>query len=80
MESKIVNRCELDERGIKHCERVRVNPNGTEIELAGVSFQLGATCGLQIEESWENYKGELKKLQGVIDRDIKACQKTPSDY
>ena len=80
MKPKIVNSCEIDERGITFCRRVEINPNNTEIELAGISFQLTAECHPHIEEEWENYEGELNKLQSMVDKSVKSCKATPSDY
>ena len=79
--SKVIERCEVANDGKKHCERVKVNPNGSEVVLASFTYSMDGQCRIVEHEHDEQVTGELQKLQNhVLGRDVKKCRATPPDY
>lgn len=63
------------------CKRVRVNPDNTEVEIAGFTMVADASCNPVMTDSFENEDGELNRLEQKFLPKMKSkCRNTPSDY
>jgi hypothetical protein len=64
------------------CKRVRVNPDGTEVELAGFTKTVDANCNVSSSNEFENEDGQLRELESKFGNKFKAvCNKNvPPEY
>ena len=78
----IRDRCDKNpDSGEVICKRVRVNPDKTEIEVAGFTMVADASCTPVTTSSFENEEGALEALEKkFVPKIIGKCKNTPPDY
>lgn len=73
--------CERLESGEIKCKRVQVNPDGTEVDLAGFTMGVDASCNAVAVESHENEPGALNELERkFVPKIIGKCSNRPAEY
>jgi len=81
---KIRDRCDKNpDTGEVICRRVRVNPDKTEVEVAGFTMVADASCNPTQISSFENEEGQLDALEKkFVPKIIGKCKITdvPEDY
>ena len=79
---KIRDRCDKNpDTGEVICRRVRVNPDNTEVEVAGFTMSADASCNPTQTSSFENEEGQLEALEKkFVPKIIGKCKNTPPDY
>ena len=77
---RIRDRCDKNpETGEVICRRVRVNPDKTEVELAGFTMGVDADCKPTTDDVFENEDGALDALEKkFVPKMVGKCK--PADY
>ena len=79
---RLRDRCDKNpETGEVICRRTRVNPDNTEVEVAGFTMQSDADCRPTMTSSFENEDGALDSLEKkFVSKIVGKCKNTPPDY
>jgi len=76
------DRCTRDkDTGTVSCKRVRVNADGTEIDVAGFTVGVDGQCTPVADDSYENEEGQLEELEKkFLPKIVGKCKQTPPDF
>lgn len=80
---RIRDRCDKNpDTGEVICRRVRVNPDNTEVEIAGFTMVADASCNPTQTSSFENEESQLNALEKkFVPKIIGKCKtNVPADY
>ena len=79
---RIRDRCDKNrETGEVICKRTRINPDNTEIEIAGFTMNSDANCNPNLENVYENEDGALDALEKkFVPKIIGKCRNKPQDF
>lgn len=79
---KIRDSCDTDrETGSVTCRTVRVNQDGTEVEVAGFTMEADADCNPVQTSSFDDGDGSLERLEKKkMSKIIGKCKNRPADY
>ena len=79
---KMRDKCEKNkETGEVMCKRVRINPDGSQEDVAGFIMEADADCNPSSMSSYENEDGQLDHLEKkFLPKIIGKCRNKPENY
>jgi hypothetical protein len=80
--SLIRDRCEKDTNtGEVVCKRIRINPDKSEVDLAGFTMSVDGSCNPVMTSSFDSDTGDLAELERkFLPKIVGKCKNTPPDY